>query len=415
MTPMQVVYTRCAGVDVHKKSVVACVLVTQADGRVEKQVRTFSTMTGDLQGLGAWLRAARVEQVAMESTGAYWWPVYNILEEDGLQLLLVNPQHIKQVPGRKTDVKDSEWLADLLRHGLLKASFIPPAAIRQLRELTRYRKSLVQQRTQEANRLQKVLESANIKLASVASDVLGVSGREMLAALIAGEEDPEVLANLARGSLRAKLDDLRRALEGRVKRHHRILLEAILTHIGFLEASIAELDEEVARALVPFQRQVVLLRSVTGVSQVSAAGLLAELGPDMTRFASAGHLASWAGVCPGNKQSGGKRLSGATTRGNTWLRGLLGEVAWAAIRSKDTSFGARFRRIARRRGTAKALVAVMHHLLVVIYHVLRDGVPYQELGPNYFQPADPQRKARAHVRHLEQLGYTVTLTPTEAA
>lgn len=412
---MQVVYGRCAGLDVHKKTVVACVLVTQPTGRVVKQVRTFSTMTGDLQALGAWLREQEVEQVALESTGSYWWPVYNILEEEGLSLLLVNPQHIKQVPGRKTDVKDSEWLADLVRHGLLRASFIPPVVIRQLRELTRYRKSLVQQRTQEANRLQKTLESANIKLASVASDVLGVSGRAMVEALVAGEEDPEVLADLARGSLRSKLEALRQALEGRVRPHHRVVLGAILTHITFLEGSIAALDAEVARALAPFEQEVVLLRSIAGVNRVTAAGLIAELGTDMSRFPSGGHLASWAGVCPGNKLSGGKRLSGATRQGNTWLRGLLGEIAWAAIRTSGSSFGTRFRRIARRRGTAKAVVAVMHNLLLVIYTVLKTGEPYREAGADYYHPADPQRKARAHIRQLEKLGYTVTIEATPAA
>ncbi|MBV9093911.1 MAG: IS110 family transposase [Streptosporangiaceae bacterium] len=412
---MQVVYGRCAGLDVHKKTVVACVLVTQPDGRAAKQVRTFATMTADLQALGAWLREQGVEQVALESTGSYWWPVYNLLEEAGLALLLVNPQHSKQVPGRKTDVKDSEWLADLLRHGLLRGSFIPPAAIRQLRELTRYRKSLVQQRTQEANRLQKTLESANIKLASVASDVLGASGRAMVEALVAGEEDPEALADLARGSLRGKLEALRRALEGRVRPHHRVVLGAIPAHISFLEGSIAALDAEVAGALAPFAREVALLRSIPGVSQTAAAGLIAELGTDMGRFPSGGHLASWAGVCPGNKQSGGKRLSGATRRGNTWLRGLLGEIAWAAIRTSGSSFGARFRRLARRRGAAKAVVAVMHNLLLVIHAVLRTGEPYREAGADYYHPADPQRKARAHIRQLEKLGYTVTVEAAPAA
>jgi transposase len=412
---MQVVYGRCAGLDVHKKMVVACVLVTQPDGGVVKQVRTFTTMTADLQALGTWLREQEVEQVALESTGSYWWPVYNILEEAGLALRLVNPQHIKPVPGHKTDVKDSEWLADLVRHGLLRASFIPPAVIRQLRELTRYRKSVVQQRTQEANRLQKTLESANIKLASVASDVLGMSGRAMVEALVAGEEDPEVLADLARGSLRGKLEALRQALEGRVQPHHRVVLGAILTHITFLEGSIAALDAEVGRALAPFARETALLQSIPGVSRTTAAGLIAELGTDMSRFPSGGHLASWAGVCPGNKESGGRRLSGATRQGNTWLRGLLGEIAWAAIRTSGSSFGARFRRLARRRGTAKAVVAVMHNLLLVIHAVLQTGESYREAGADYFQPADPARKARAHIRQLEKLGYTVTVEASPAA
>jgi transposase len=412
---MRVVYERCAGLDVHKKTVVACVLGGEAAGRVRKQTRTFGTMTRDLEGLSAWLAAEGVEQVALESTGVYWWPVYNILEESGHGVILVNPQHVKAVPGRKTDVRDSEWLADLLRHGLLRASFIPPAAIRDLRELTRYRKAQVQQRTAEVNRLQKVLESANIKLAAVASDVLGVSGRHMLAALLQGEEDAAVLADLAQGVLRHKLTLLQQALEGRVKAHHRLLIQTILEHIRFLEGAIEQLDAEVARALVPFARELALVRTIPGVSEVAAAALLAEVGTDMTRFASAKHFASWAGVCPGNRQSGGRQLSGKTTKGNVWLRGMLGEVAWAAIRTKDTAFGARYRRLVRRRGEAKAVVAVMHHLLIVLYSVLRDQTPYRELGPDYCHPADPQRTQRRLVQGLEQLGYTVTLTPTQAA
>jgi transposase len=412
---MQVLHERCAGLDVHKKSVVACVLSGAERGRVVREARTFGTMTRDLEALSAWLRERQVEQVALESTGVYWWPVFNILEEVGLSVILVNPQHIKQVPGRKTDVKDSEWLADLLRHGLVRASFIPPAEIRELRELTRYRKTLVQERSQEVNRLQKVLESANIKLAAVASDVLGVSGQRMLEALANGEEDPEVLAEMAVGKLRDKLEALRLALEGRVKPHHRLLVRAILEHVSFLERSLAHLDEEVRRRLAPFARQQQLLAGLPGVGERGAAALLAELGTDMSRFPSAAHLASWAGVCPGNKQSGGKRLSGATTKGNTWLRGLLGEMAWAAIRQKDTACGARYQRLKRRLGTQKALVAVMHHLLVVIYSVLRDLRPYQELGPDYYQPGDPQRRQRQAVRRLEQLGFSVTLTPKDAA
>jgi transposase len=412
---MQVVYQCCAGLDVHKRSVVACVLRRQADGTVATQVRTFGTMTADLAALSHWLQDEQVEQVALESTGVYWWPVFNLLEEDGHGVLLVNPQHVKAVPGHKTDVADSKWWADLLRHGLLRASFIPPAAIRQLRELTRYRKALVQERTQEINRLQKVLESANIKLAGVATDILGASGRDMLLALANGEEDPTVLADLARGVLRKKLERLGQALEGRVKPHHRILIRTILQHMTFLEQSIETLDGEVDQLLTPFARQVTLLQTIPGVKRTAAATIIAEIGGDMTRFPSAAHLASWAGVCPGNKQSGGIRLSGRTTNGNRWLRALLGEVAWAAVQQKHTSFGARFRRLARRHNKQKAVVAIMHNLVVVIYHVLHEGTPYRELGPDYFQPADPQRQTRHHVQRLEQLGYTVTLSPHEAA
>ena len=412
---MEVVHERCAGLDVHKKTVVACVLVSGPQGTVHATVQTFPTMTADLERLSAWLVEQRVSNVALESTGVYWVPVYNLLEEAGLAVSLVNPQHMRAVPGRKTDVADSKWLADLLRHGLLRASFIPPVAIRELREVVRYRTTLVRERTQEVNRLQKVLESANIKLAAVATDILGVSGQLMLEALAAGEEDPEALAELAQRKLRAKLDQLRQALDGRVKGHHRTLIRALLAHITFLQGAVEELDAEVGRRLVPMQQAVQHLDSIPGVSAVAAAAIIAEIGVDMSRFASDKHLASWAGTCPGNKQSGGKRLSGKTTRGDVWLRAILGQVAWAAIRKKGSSFGARYRRIAKRQGKQKALVAVMHSLLRVIYAVLRDGVPYQELGPEYYQPQDAARRARAAVRQLEQLGYTVVAPPTQAA
>jgi transposase len=363
---MDVVYARCCGIDVHKKSVTACVLVSGARGQVSATVRSFGTMTDTLQQLSAWLREQQVECVALESTGVYWWPVFNLLEEAGHAVVLVNPQHLQRVPGHKTDVADSRWLADLLRHGLLRASFVPPAAIRALRELTRYRTTQVRARAAEVNRVQKVLEGANIKLGDVASDVLGVSGRAMLEAIVAGEEDPAVLAELAQGRLREKLAELRRALEGRVRAHHRVLLRALLDHILFLEESIEQLDAEIERALVPFAAQMQLLQSIPGVSRLAAARILAEIGPEMSHFASAAHLASWAGVCPGNKQSGGTRFRAPVTKGNVWLRGVLGQVAWAAIRTKETSFGARYRRLARRQGKQKAVVAVMHNLLVVI-------------------------------------------------
>jgi len=412
---MQVVYARCAGLDVHKTTVVACVLSTQADGSVREQVRKVSTMTADLAALSGWLREQEVECVALESTGVFWWPVFNLLEEQGHQVVLVNAQHMKAIPGHKTDIADSRWLADLLRHGLLRPSFIPPAAIRALREVVRYRATLVRQRAQEINRLQKVLEGANIKLAAVATDILGVSGRAMLEAIVQGEEDAEVLAELAHGRLRAKLPALRQALEGRVQPHQRVLIRAQLEHIAFLEAAIAGLDTEVAQALVPFQQAMTLLQSLPGVTHTAAAALIAEIGVDMSRFPSAKHLASWAGVCPGNKQSGGRRLSGATTHGDPWLRGLLAQIAWAAVRTKGTACAARFHRIARRQGRQKAVVAVMHHLLVVIYRLLRDAVPYQEPGPDYYHPDDPARQRRRLVQRLEHLGFAVTLTPLDVA
>jgi transposase len=327
---MRVLDQRCAGLDVHQGTVVACVLVTQPSGRVQRALRTFGTMTADLVALSAWLREAQVEQVAMESTGVYWWPVYNILEEGGHRPLVVNPQHTKALPGRKTDVRDSEWLADLLRHGLVRGSFIPPAAIRHLRALTRYRATLVQQRAQEVTRLQKVLESANIKLAVVATDILGVNGRSMLRALAAGEDDPAALADLARGKLIKKLEALRQALEGRVQPHHRLLIRATLQHTSYLAQAISALDEAVC-----------LLRTSPAIGAAAAAAIVAEIGSARSQFRSAKHLAAWAGLCPGTRQSGGKRLSGKITHGAVWLRGILGEVAWAAIRKKGTPFGAR--------------------------------------------------------------------------
>jgi transposase len=413
-TTMQVVHARCCGLDVHKKSVVACALLTQADGTVQREVRTFSTMTADLLALSDWLSRKDIVQVALESTGIYWRPVFNILEE-GRTITLVNAQHIKAVPGRKTDVKDSEWLADLLRHGLLKPSFIPPAPIRDLRELTRYRKTLVGERADEVNRLQKVLETANIKLAAVASDVLGVSGRLMLDALLGGEQDPQVLADLARGRLRGKLPDLRRALVGRVKPHQLLLLTQILAHIDFLDQAIAHLHDEIERHMPPFAEEAALLQTLPGVGAVAAAAIVAEIGTDMSRFPSAAHLASWAGLCPGNRQSAGKRLSGKSTKGNRWLRAVLGEVAWSISLSPGTYLHAQFHHLARRRGKAKATQAVAHSVVVIIYHMLRDKRPFEDLGADYFTKRNAAGIERHHVKRLEQLGYTVTLTPIEAA
>jgi len=412
---MQVVHARCCGIDVHKRTAVACVLLTQPDGTVERRTGTFGTMTADLLALHDWLGRHEVTHIAMESTAVFWRPVFNLLEEEGRTILLVNPQHLRAVPGRKTDVKDAEWLADLLRHGLLTGSFIPPAPIRALRELTRYRKTLVQQRADEVNRVQQTLEGANVKLAAVATDVLGVSGRQMLAALLAGQDDPEALAELARGRLRAKLPELRRALEGRVQPHHRVLLAHQLAHIDFLEATIADLQLDIAQALRPFDEAVELLQTIPGVGPVAAMAIVAEIGVDMGRFPSGRHLASWAGVCPGNRESGGKRLSGKTTKGNVWLRGMLGEVAWSIARSKGTYLHAQYHRIARRRGKHKAVVAVAHSVLVIIYHMLRDKRPYADLGPDYFDRLDTARLQRHHVRRLEQLGFSVTLQPAVAA
>jgi transposase len=411
---MQVVHTRCCGLDVHQKSVVACLLLTDPDGTVHREVQTFGTMTADLLALNDWLDARQIAQVAMESTGVYWRPVFNLLEAEH-EIILVNAQHIKAVPGRKTDVKDAEWLADLLRHGLLRASFIPPAAVRDLRELTRYRQALVHARTQEVNRLHKHLESANLKLGAVATDILGKSGREMLEAILAGEQRPETLAELARGRLRAKLPQLRQALEGRVRAPHRVLIRHVLAHIDFIEEQLAQLTTEIGAALTPFDGAVAVLETIPCIGHTAAVAIIAELGTDMSRFPSAKHLASWAGVCPGNRQSAGKRLGGRTTGGNPWLRAILGEVAWSIARTSSSYLAAQYHRFARRSGKHKAIVAVCHSLLVIIYHMLGTQSPYHDLGPDYFDALENERRQRHYVRRLEQLGFTVTLTSPQIA
>jgi transposase len=411
---MQGVHERCCGLDVHKRTVVACVLLTEPTGQVTKAVRTYTTMTVDLLALSDWLRSLDITQIAIESTGVFWRPVFTLLE-DGRRVTLVNAQHLKRVPGRKTDVKDAEWLADLLRQGLLRASFIPPAPVRDLRDLTRYRTSLIQDRVTEINRLQKVLETATIKLASVATDVLGVSGRRMLAALLAGERDPEALADLAKGRRRATLPELRRALDGRVQPHHRVLIERILAHLDFLEEALAQLPPALDQYLAPFADAVALLDTLPGVDAEAAAVIVAEIGTDLSRFAAAKHLASWAGLCPGNKQRGGKRLNAKASKGDRWLRGVLGEVAWAISHTRGNSLAAQDHRLARRRGKYKAILAVAHSVLVIAYHILRDRRPYTELGADYFDRLDAERVERYHVTKLRQLGYEVTLTPTRAA
>lgn len=319
---MQIVHERCCGIDVHKKSVVACVLITQEGGTVQREVRTYTTMTADLLMLRDWLESLNVQHVAMESTGVFWHPIYNILEDEERTIILVNAQHIKAVPGRKTDVKDSEWLADLLRHGLLKASFIPPAPIRELRELTRYRKTLVQERASEINRLQKVLEGANLKLAAVATDILGKSGRDMLNAVVAGQQDPQVLAALARGRLRPKIPELQRALEGRVKPHHRFLIEQILSHIDFLDQAIAKVYQEVERCLAPFAEAITLLQTIPCINAIAAAIIIAEIGADMTRFPSVKHLASWAGVVRCITRLNIPGTARKNSKGRSWVNGL---------------------------------------------------------------------------------------------
>jgi transposase len=400
---VQVVYTHCCGLDVHKKRVVACLITPEG-----KETRSFGTMTTDLRALAEWLVSAGCTHVAMESTGVYWKPIYNLLETTGMQLILVNAHHIKAVPGRKTDVKDSEWIADLLRHGLLRGSFIPDRAQRELQELVRYRKSLVQERGREVNRIQKVLEGANIKLGSVVSDVMGASGRAMLEALAHGASNPDVVADLAQRRLRLKHDELVQALEGVLGAHQRQLLATQLRHIAFLDEEIAALNAEVEKRLHPFEPEMERLDTIPGIARRSAEELLAALGTDMTRFPTAGHLASWAKMCPGNNESAGKHHSERTGKGSRHLRTTLVEAARAAAHTK-TYLGAQYHRIAARRGGRRAAVAVGHTILMIAYHILKNGTTYQDLGVNYFDERDKQAVARRAIRRLEQLGYKVAV------
>jgi transposase len=404
---VEVVYERCCGLDIHKKTVVACVITPGPSGTARKAIRTFGTMTEDLLELADWLAGHGVSHVAMESKGVYWKPIWNLLE-DRFELLLVNAQHLKAVPGRKTDVKDSAWLADLLRHGLLRASFVPDRPQRELRELTRYRTALLQDRAAEVNRLQQTLEGANIKLAAVASDVLGKSGREILEALVAGDAAADALAQLAKGRLREKIPQLERALAGRVGPHQRFLVARHLAQIDAFDATVAQLSAEIAERLRPFDEDLERLDSIPGVGRRTAEVILAELGTDMDRFPSAGHAASWAGMCPGNNESAGKRKSGKTRPGNPALRTALTEAARGAARTRGCYLSAQYHRLAPRRGKKKALIAVGHTILVIAYHVLKRSVGYADLGPNYFDERDRAAVARRLIRRLEALGYDVT-------
>jgi transposase len=410
---LEVIYERCCGLDVHKKSVVACLIVAGAGGEPNKEIRTFGTMTEDLLELSDWLAAAGCTHVAMESTGVYWKPIYNLLET-AFMPLLVNARHIKTVPGRKTDVKDCEWIANLLRHGLLRGSFVPERAQRELRELTRYRTALVRERAAEVNRLQKTLEGANIKLASVATDIMGKSGRQMLKALIEGSTDTSAMAQLAKGKLRAKIPQLERALRGCCAAHQHFLIAQQLAHIDFLEETIERLSTEVAERVSPSEEAIERLETIPGVGRRTAEAMLAEIGSDMSRFPTAGHLASWAGMCPGNNESGGKRRSGQTNKGNPWLRAALVEAAQAAGRTKDTYLSAQYRRLTSRRGKKRAAVAVGHTILVIAYHLLEHSRRYEELGSDYFDKRDRQAVERRLVRRLEGLGYKVSLDPVAA-
>jgi len=409
---MEVVHERCCGLDVHKKTVVACLVTPGRGGQPTREVRTFSTMTRELLALSDWLLEAGCTHAAMESTGSYWKPVYNLLE-GSFELLVVNAQHMKAVPGRKTDVKDAEWIADLLRHGLLRPSFIPSRPERELRELTRYRTSLLQERAAEVNRLQKVLEGANIKLASVATNVVGLSGRAMLAAMVAGEYEVEAVAGLARGKLRNKIGALKEALEGRLQPHQRFMLAAQLRHIDSLDSLIEEVSGEVERRLATLRAELKRLSTIPGVSTRISQAMLSEMGADMGRFASAGHLASWVAICPGHDESAGKSRSGRTRKGSPWLRSALVQAAKAAGRTQ-TYLGAQYRRIAARRGANRAAVAVAHSIIVIAYYMLKRSEDYRDLGSNYFDERQEEQVKKRLTRRLEALGFSVHLTPKEA-
>ncbi|CAN5675442.1 IS110 family transposase [soil metagenome] len=407
---MDVVFAACCGIDVHQKSVVACVRLMGTGGQVRKEVRPFATTTAALTELAVWLQTLGVTHVAMESTGVFWKPVWHVLEPS-VTLLLVNPRDVARVPGRKTDVSDAEWIAQLLQCGLLRGSFVPPRPVRELRDLTRSRTTLEHQRAAVVNRIHKVLEDANVKLGTVATDITGVSGRAILQALVDGQTDPTAIADLAKGRLRKKLVSLREAVTGHVTDHHRFLLRRLLSELRFLDEEITAFNTRLEEATRPLDDLVGLLDTAPGINRRTAENMLAEIGPDMAVFPSAKHLASWAPICPGQYESAGRQTRGTIRKGNRWLRGTLVQAALAATRKKGTYAGAQFRRLAKRRGKQRALIAVAHSLLVASYYILRDRVAYQDLGAEHFDRLAPAQLTKHYVRRLEQLGHTVRLDP----
>ena len=409
---MQVVYARCAGLDVHKESVSACVSVCEGKDK-RQETRQFGTFTGDLLALADWLKDQSVTHVAMEATGVYWRPVWAVLEGQ-FEQMLVNPHHIKAVPGRKTDTRDCEWIADLLQHGLLKGSFVPPTPIQDLRDLTRYRAESRQSQNRVANRIQKFLEQANLKLSSVASDTLGLSGRRMLEAIIGGQDDPQQLARLAQGKLKRKIPQLEQALAGRVRDHHRFLLGEYLDEWKTLGERIQRMEQEIDKRIGPFEEAVALWQSMPGVDRVTACNLVAEVGADTKPFPTAQQLASWAALCPGNHESAGKRMSGKTRDGNKWLRRSLCQAAWAVTRKKDCYLSAHFKRLAARRGVKRAVMAVAHTMLVIGYHMLKTGQGYHDLGGDYLERINKHQLQKYYLKRLQRLGLVVTIEPTTA-
>jgi len=405
---MEVVYRRCCGIDVHKDFITACVLVNEPGKQREVRKKEFRTYWSDLQKLKLWLYASKVEQVAMESTGVYWKPVWNVLEGH-FPLLLANPYHMRNIPGQKTDQKDCEWISDLLAHGLLKPSFVPPRPIQQLRDLTRYRTKLTGERNRVHSRIAKILEDANLKLGSVASDILGVTGRRIIEAIIAGQEHPDWLADKARGTLRSKRDQLRLVLKGHITDHHRYMLRELMADQERIEAKILRLETEIADRMKPYASAIERLMTIPGMKLITAWSIIAEMGTDMSAFPDAAHAASWAGLAPGNNQSGGKRRSGRTSKGNRWLRCALVQSAWAVSHKSNCFLTAQFYRRAARQGEKKAIVATAHQLLVIAFYILRDGTIYRERGGNYYDQLNPERTKRRLTARLERMGFDVIL------
>jgi transposase len=407
------VYERCGALDVHKETVAACIRIPGPKGK-QQEIRTFGTMTTDLLALRDWLISNGITHVAMESTGVYWKPIYHILEED-VKIILVNAAHVKNVPGHKTDVKDCAWLAKLMEAGLLKGSFVPPRPFRDLRDLTRFRKQLINDRVREVNRLHKILQDSGIKLSSVATDVMGVSGRAMIEGLIQGTKDPEVLADLAKGRLRKKLPLLQKALSGKFRKHHAFMATQVLSLIDGIEATLEDVSTQIEEMMRPFEETVIKLKEIPGLERKIIEDILAEITDNMSNFPTSRHIASWAAICPGNNESAGRRKSGKTRHGNKWLCTALVQAARAAVRKKDSYFAALYRRIVVRRGDQKAIIAVAHSLLVTIYHILRNRTDYSDLGADYFTKRNNEAAKRRSIKELERLGFKVLLEPVATA